>query len=171
MKRLFIALTLATFLLISACASSTDSTIEIVDPWARAAVAMAGEMGGHNMGDMGTPTGDTAMGEMQHGGANSGAFMVIRNKGSEADRLVKAESDVAEVVEIHLSEMKDGVMTMRQVDGVEIPANGQAELKPGSYHVMLIGLKRDLVAGEKIQLKLTFEKGGSLEVEAEVRAP
>jgi copper(I)-binding protein len=171
MKRFFIPLMIAIFILLSACTSSTGSTIEIEDPWARAAAAMVGEMGGHNMGDMGTPTGNTAMGEMQHAGANSGAFMVIRNNGNQADRLIKAESDVAEAVEIHLSEMKDGIMTMRQVDGIDIPANGQAELKPGSYHVMLIGLKRDLVAGEKIRLKLTFEKSGSIEVDAEVRAP
>jgi copper(I)-binding protein len=170
MKRLIFPLLLAAALLLSACASSSGPQIEVQDPWARAA-AMGGEMSGQTMGNMGTPTGNTAMGEMQHGGATSGAFMLILNKGSEADQLVKAESDVANAVEIHLSEMKDGVMTMRQVEGIDIPAKGQAELRPGSYHVMLIGLTRDLVAGEKIKIKLQFEKSGSIEVEAEVRAP
>lgn len=156
-------------LLLSACAGSSGTTLEVRDPWVRAAL-MGGAMGGHGDTQMGTPAANTAMSAMQ-GGATSGAFMVINNSGTEADRLVKAESDVADAVELHLSEMKDGVMTMRQVEGVEIPASGQAELKPGSYHIMLIGLKQDLKEGDTIKITLTFEKGGSIVVDAPVKAP
>jgi hypothetical protein len=95
----------------------------------------------------------------------------LQNNGSTADRLVGAESDVAEAVELHISEMKGEVMTMRPIEYVEVPANGQAELKPGGMHIMLIGLKRDLKAGEKVALTLVFENGGRIDVEAEVRAP
>ncbi len=84
--------------------------------------------------------------------------------------LVAAASDVADAVEIHLSEMKDDVMTMRQVDGVDVPAAGEAVLKPGSYHIMLIGLNQELAVGDKVSLTLTFEKAGQMNVEAEVRA-
>ena len=55
--------------------------------------------------------------------------------------------------------------------GIEVPAGGQVELKPGGYHVMLIGLMRDLSDGEKFPLTLQFEKGGEVTVEAEVRQP
>ena len=63
-------------------------------------------------------------------------------------------------------------MRMQAVQGgIEVPAGGQVELKPGGYHVMLIGLTRDLTDGEKFPLTLQFEKGGEVTVEAEVRQP
>ena len=118
--------------------------IQAVDAWARAGAA---EMG------------------------NGAAYMILRNSGDTADRLVKAESDVAGAVELHKSSMEGGMMKMAPVENIEVPAKSQAELKPGGLHVMLIGLKRDLKAGEKIKLKLQFEKAGAQEVEAEVRNP
>lgn len=101
---------------------------------------------------------------------NSAAYMILRNSGSAPDRLVKAESDVAKAVEIHKTTMEGGVMKMAPVESIEIPARGQAELKPGGSHVMLIDLNRELKPGEKIKLKLYFEKAGTQEVEAEVRS-
>ena len=62
------------------------------------------------------------------------------------------------------------MMGMRPVARVEIPAGGSLQLKPGSYHVMLIGLARDLAVGDTIDLTLTFEKAGSITVKAQVRA-
>jgi copper(I)-binding protein len=62
------------------------------------------------------------------------------------------------------------MMGMRPVARVEIPAGGTLELKPGSYHIMLIGLSKDLVVGEKIEITLKFEKAGEVKVTAEVRA-
>jgi copper(I)-binding protein len=67
--------------------------------------------------------------------------------------------------------MKDNVMTMSEIPSLEVPANGQVELKPGSYHIMVMELKKDLKVGDKIQVALTFEKAGKVIVEAEVRAP
>jgi len=97
--------------------------------------------------------------------------MILRNGGETADRLVKAESDVAEAVELHKTIMEGSMMQMAPVEHIEVPAKGQAELKPGGLHVMLIGLKHELKPGEKIKLKLQFEKAGMQEVEAEVRKP
>jgi periplasmic copper chaperone A len=102
---------------------------------------------------------------------NSAAYMILRNGGDTADRLIKAESDVANAVELHKSTMEGGIMKMAPVENIEVPAKGQAKLEPGGLHVMLIGLKRELKAGEKIKLKLQFEKAGMQEVEAEVRKP
>ena len=102
---------------------------------------------------------------------NSAAYMILRNGGEAADRLLKAESDVAEAVELHKSTMDGGMMKMAPVENVEVPAKGQAELEPGGLHVMLIGLKRELKPDEKIKLRLQFEKGGTQEVEAVVRNP
>ena len=58
---------------------------------------------------------------------------------------------------------------MQPVARLEIPAGGSVELKPGSYHIMLIGLKQDLKAGDTIEITLTFEKAGEVKVTAEVR--
>lgn len=118
------------------------SRIVVTDPWARAAVT-----------------------------GNSAAYMLIRNNGSAADRLVRAESDVAAAVELHETKMEGGMMKMAPVDGIAVPAGGQVELKPGGLHIMLIGLKRELKAGESVPFKLHFEKAGVVEVTAQVRPP
>ncbi|TIX05878.1 MAG: copper chaperone PCu(A)C, partial [Mesorhizobium sp.] len=70
---------------------------------------------------------------------------------------------------LHEMGVKDGVMTMRPVGGgLEISAGGKVELKPGTYHVMFLGLKRQPKQGEKFPATLTFEKAGSVTVEFEV---
>jgi copper(I)-binding protein len=56
-------------------------------------------------------------------------------------------------------------------DGLEIPAREEVILKPGSYHVMLIGLTGELNVGDRFPVVLTFEKSGTMTVEAEVRQP
>lgn len=89
---------------------------------------------------------------------NSAAYMLLHNHGTEDDALVGASSDVADAVEIHLSQMKDdGTMEMIQQEAIALPADGEVELKPGSYHVMFIGLTRDLNTGDEITLTLHFQ--------------
>jgi hypothetical protein len=110
--------------------------------------------------------------QMQHGGANSAVYMVLANGGAAAERLVAAQADVSNAIEIHETKMEGDVMRMAQVEGgIEVPAGGQVELKPGGYHVMLIGLTRDLNVGDKFPVTLEFESGNTLAVEAEVRQP
>lgn len=135
--------------------------LTISDVWARASAMASG--GGMNM-----PT--PAMGGMEAAGATSAVYMKI-NSGGMADKLIKAESAVANAVELHTVEMKDGMMQMHPVEGgIEVPATGTLELKPGGYHVMLIGLKQELKPGDKFDVKLTFEKAGVKDVVAEVRS-
>ncbi len=98
-------------------------------------------------------------------------YMVIRNNGDTADKLVAAKSDVSEVAELHDHQMDDnGVMRMRPVpEGyIEIPAQGSVELKSGGLHVMLINLIEPLKAGEMFPLTLKFEKFGEVVINVPV---
>lgn len=99
----------------------------------------------------------------------SGAFMTLKNADSKDHKLVKVDSPAAQAVELHTHTNDGGVMRMRQVKEIGIRTKGEAELKPGSLHVMLIGLKQDLKEGDNIALTLTFEDGSSKKIEAPVR--
>ena len=105
-------------------------------------------------------------------GAMSGAaYMTLTNKTQTADRLTGASSEVAAKVQIHEMKVVNGVMKMREVaGGLAIPAGGSVALKPGSYHVMLMGLKKPLVAGQSFPLTLTFAKAGNISVTVPVEA-
>jgi periplasmic copper chaperone A len=120
------------------------STIAVEDPWARA-----------------TPA-----------GAMTGAvYMTLHNKSAGPDRFTAASSDIAGKVQIHEMAVVNGVMEMRQLaDGLPLPAAGSVTLKPGGYHVMLIGLKQQLIAGETFPLTLTFAKAGAISVTIPIRA-
>ena len=100
---------------------------------------------------------------------NGAAYMTIENTGSEDDTLIKADSDVSEVVELHDMTMEDDIMKMFQVENIAIPAGGTADLKPGSKHIMFIGLYDKLEAGQMITITLEFEKSGTQTVEVEIR--
>lgn len=101
----------------------------------------------------------------------TGAFMTIRNTGGVERQLTRAESPVAKTVELHTHINENGVMKMREVPRIPVPANSQAELKPGSYHVMLIDLREALKDGEDVPITLTFDDGSTVKVLAPVRKP
>ena len=101
-------------------------------------------------------------------GQVSAAFMDVKNKGA-ADKIVSAHCDCAKATELHDMKMADGKMLMMQVPAMDVPANGDLKLKPGGYHIMLIGLNRPLVAGETLPIKLKFEKAGEVTVQAQVK--
>jgi periplasmic copper chaperone A len=101
---------------------------------------------------------------------NSAAYMTFNNAGA-ADKLIAVSGDVAQEIQIHSMVTEDGVMKMREVNAVDIPANGKAELTPGGFHIMLIGLKGALKDGQKFPLKLKFEKAGEVTVEVKAGAP
>lgn len=101
----------------------------------------------------------------------AGGFMKLENKGTAADRLLAVEANVSQKVEIHEMAIVDGVMKMRPLDkGLEIPAGGKVELKPGSYHVMFIGLKAPFKKGDVVKGTLVFEKAGRVDVDFNVEA-
>ena len=99
---------------------------------------------------------------------NGAAYLRIENRGQASDRLVSAHSPIAGRAEMHTHEMAGGMMKMRRVHSVEIPAQGEVAFEPGGLHVMLLGLKKPLVAGERFPLVLEFEKAGAVEVSVEI---
>ncbi|MFC6672562.1 copper chaperone PCu(A)C [Marinobacterium aestuariivivens] len=104
------------------------------------------------------------------GQMNSAAFMTLHNDGSEAVGLVAAGSAIAENVELHSHSMQDGVMRMRRIDRIDVPAHGRHSLEPGADHVMLIGLRGALQEGDSVELRLEFSDGQRLEIAAPVKS-
>jgi hypothetical protein len=94
-------------------------------------------------------------------------YMVIVNAG-KADALVAASTPVAERVELHQTRMDGGMMKMRRVEKVEVPAGATVRLEPGGLHMMLIGLKQPLAEGAKLPVVLRFETAGEVKVELKV---
>ncbi|MBF0265251.1 MAG: copper chaperone PCu(A)C [Gammaproteobacteria bacterium] len=103
------------------------------------------------------------------GQQNSASFMqLINNSGNNID-VISAESDISKVVELHTHTMHNGMMQMRQIEKIAIPANGKTVLKPGGLHVMLIGLKSELKIGQMIEIKLNFSDGSGQKITAPVK--
>jgi len=164
---------LAIALIVAACSGGSSSGIKTSGAWARTSPMVAGA---------------------------GAAYVVIENTGSAADALIGAKSDIAKSTEVHetyaiesekpmestgmggmesptASGMPEasmgtgsGMMGMRPIARLEIPAGGKVELKPGSYHIMLIDLTKELKAGDKVEITLVFEKAGDVKVTADVRA-
>jgi copper(I)-binding protein len=97
------------------------------------------------------------------GQKNAGGFLTIQNEGN-VDKLLSAKSNVSTSVEIHEMKMDGNVMQMRQVNSLDIPSKGKVELKPGGYHLMFIDIKSPLKVGESVDVQLTFEKAGKVNV-------
>lgn len=103
------------------------------------------------------------------GQGNSAAFMRLANEGEADHALVAVESDASKVVELHTHLKEDGMMKMRRVDKIDLPAGATATLQPGGLHVMLIGLTRQLSPGEDVEIALIFEDGSRTELRAPVK--
>ena len=101
----------------------------------------------------------------------TGAFMTVTS--SVDAKIVGASSPIAHMTEIHESTMKDGVNRMNAVESVALPAGKAVELKPGGYHMMMMGLSKPVAAGQKVPITLEIvEAGGKrskVEVQADVR--
>jgi copper(I)-binding protein len=103
------------------------------------------------------------------GDTSSLAYMTIHNNGMEEDRLIRAETDAAVKVEFRQPEEMAGAGGFPLlIDTVAIPVRGEAVFGPGQYQMTLAGLKEDLKPGEKVTLRLFFEREGQIEVEAEI---
>jgi len=139
----FIAATALASVAFTTAAMAGDMTIS--KPWARASAGMA------------------------KAGA---AFMFIFNETGQNDTLVAARTDVAKKVELHTHLMEGGVMKMREVEGGIPVKNGATQkLQPGSYHVMLMGLKAPLKEGSSFPVTLVFKHAGEKTVNVEVMGP
>lgn len=104
------------------------------------------------------------------GAGVGGAYFKITNAGTAPDRLIGGSTDVAAQFEIHEMKMDGGVMKMRPVaDGLEIKPGQTVELAPGGYHVMLMGLKKQLVEGQHFKATLEFAKAGKIDADFAVQ--
>lgn len=137
-----------------AAASSTsgagESNIQVEGAWSRRAPMMQS-------------------GDSKIGSGNGVIYATLANPGKEADALIAAASDAAGAVEIHESYRDMGMVMMRPVKKIEIPAGKKVEMKPGGYHIMLLNLKRDLKAGEVVNVTLQFDKAGKIPVQAVIK--
>ena len=118
----------------------------------------------------GTIEANRAWGRATAPGQEVGAvYMTIRNESGENDRLVGGSTPAARAVEIHAMRMDGAIMRMRPQDGLDVPAGGTAQLEPGGTHLMLVGLKAPLRAGQTIPLTLDFANAGRKQVRVKVR--
>jgi copper(I)-binding protein len=102
----------------------------------------------------------------------AGGFMAITNNGTETERLIGVESDIAMKSETHESKVDaSGVGTMTHVDAIEIPPGETVNLEHGGYHVMFMGLKGTLTEGEMHKATLIFERAGRIEIEFMIDPP
>ncbi|MDA3147931.1 copper chaperone PCu(A)C [Leucobacter sp. UCMA 4100] len=120
--------------------AKTESGIEFVEPWAKAADGM------------------------------SGVFGTLKNTSDEEVTLVSASSPRADLVELHETTMVDGKMIMREIDGgFVIPAGESYVLEPGEHHIMLMELDSELLPGEVLPLTLEFSNGETMTLDLDVR--
>lgn len=124
-----------------AVAAQKSSNIEVVSPYVREAPANA---------------------------QASAAFMTLKNHSDHTIHLVKAYSKAAKKVELHTHLHENGMMKMRQVDAITVPKKGEVALKPGGYHIMLIGLIKPLKNNDKVRLTLEFDDGSQKQLEMPV---
>jgi copper(I)-binding protein len=130
----------AVFVAAAGGAAAQGSDIQIKDVWARA-----------------TP-----------GGAQTAAIYVTIASAA-GDRLTGASTPAAQTAELHSMTLDNGVMKMRQLDGIDLPAGQTVTLKPGGYHIMLTGLAQPLKDGQNFPLTLTFAKAGAQQVTVSVQ--
>ncbi len=103
-------------------------------------------------------------------GQATGLFFKIENNSDEADTLYKVEFEPAGLVQIHETyDAGDDMMGMREVGKIVIPAKSAFELKPGSYHVMLMKLKQDIKKGYVGDVALYFKNAGKIMIKAEAK--
>ncbi|HWT08816.1 MAG TPA: copper chaperone PCu(A)C [Roseomonas sp.] len=101
---------------------------------------------------------------------NGGGFLRLRNAGAQPDRLIAAASPAARVVELHTMVRDGDVMRMRPVQDIPIAPGQTVELRPGGFHIMLIGLTAPMAQGSRVPLTLRFERAGEVQVELTVEA-
>lgn len=135
------AAALAALLLLSCAQQDRSPDMVVTDAWARATLP---------------------------GQSASTAYLTLTNRGSAEDRLLKVTTPGAQAG-VHSTKMKNGVMQMRPVVSLVIPAHETVKLEPGGFHIMLTGLNHPLKPGDTLPLTLTFHDSGTRQVDAAVR--
>lgn len=100
---------------------------------------------------------------------NSAAFFVIKNNSDKDIAITSANSDIAEKNELHTHIKENKMMKMMKIEKLVVPAKSSLELKSGGDHVMLMGLKKELKAGDEINLELSFSDGDKKSIKVPVK--
>ena len=100
---------------------------------------------------------------------NSAAFFVIKNNSDKDIAITSANSDIAEKNELHTHIKENKMMKMMKIEKLVVPAKSSLELKSGGDHVMLMGLKKELKAGDEINLELSFSDGDKKKIKVPVK--
>jgi hypothetical protein len=98
----------------------------------------------------------------------SAGYAAIVNTGPQADQLQSVSTPIAMMTEVHESKATNGVMSMEPVDTLTVPANGRVELKPGSYHLMIMNVTQPLKVGDMVDVTFNFKIKGAVTVKAKV---
>lgn len=101
--------------------------------------------------------------------ANGAVYLTLTNHGTADDRLTGVSTPAASKAELHTTLVENGVMKMRPITDLTIKAGAKVEFKPDGKHIMVIGLKHALAAGDTFPLTLTFDKAGAVETVVKVR--
>lgn len=142
MTRRFMIILLAVGVVAVAACSSTSETVGVEDPWGRPSPSSA---------------------------SNAAFYMQLEGAG-EDDVLVSATSPACGVVELHETQMSDGVMSMQHLPrGIPVPAGATVSLEPGGLHVMCMGVENPFTVGGVVEVELVFENSGLMVIEAEIR--
>jgi copper(I)-binding protein len=104
--------------------------------------------------------------ETASSGVISALYLALENNTGTAVQLTGVETGVARVVEMHQTQSQNGLMQMRPVESVEVPASGEAVFEPGRFHIMLIDINRPLEPGDEVAVTLIFNTGERLELPA-----
>lgn len=127
--------------IVAACSSGSD-VVEVEDPWGRPSPSSA---------------------------ANAAFYMQL-DGAAEDDVLVSATSAACGAVELHETQMSDGVMSMQHLpQGIPVPAGETVSLEPGGLHVMCLGVVAPLTVGQMVEVGLVFENSDAMTIEAEIR--
>jgi periplasmic copper chaperone A len=126
-----------------------------------ALTAFAGELTVTNAWSRSTPPGVTV----------GVAYFTLKNDTGKSDRLLRISSPAASKVQVHRTEILDGIARMREVAVLHVDAGQTLEFAPNGMHVMLMGLGRPLVGGQEFELQLQFEVAGPRKVTVRVREP
>ena len=101
---------------------------------------------------------------------NGAVYLTLTNHGAHSDKLLRASTDVAERVEVHSHILEDGMMKMRRVESVILPPHEDVLFAPGGQHIMLMGLKQPLAAGDRFPLLLEFDQTDQVLIEVVVQS-
>jgi copper(I)-binding protein len=159
MLRQFFVLMIAAVLL-SSCGFGTQPGVQIQESWVRA--AKVSEISAEDLNK-------SCICDVKTATLSTNAYLTIQNSGGEADRLLKAESEGISRIEFRGTTPGSDLLTQKPLETIDLPGQGTISFASGSYAMLLMGMKKDLKAGETLTISLFFEKAGKIDATFAIR--